>query len=180
VGIVSIVERLDRAQLEEILNRATERLTGDWLLVGGALVALWLEGRRTTEDVDLIPLNGAPEERYALMDLASELGLPIEAVNSAADYFVRRIEGWREELEPFLEGSRATIYRPTPTLFLLFKLRRLTAQDLQDCLAVIARSRAENLSMDVERVRAAVAELPATTDPALAERRAALLSALPP
>jgi hypothetical protein len=42
---------LDRARLERVVEAIAERLPGDWLLVGGALVALWLEPRRTTEDV---------------------------------------------------------------------------------------------------------------------------------
>ncbi len=72
---------------------------GEWLLVGGALVSVWVEPRRVTEDIDLIGLTGAPDERLALMDAVFSLGLPVEAVNSAADFFVHRISGWRDEIE---------------------------------------------------------------------------------
>ena len=41
------------------------------------------------------------------MDLASRAGLPIEAVSSAADFFVRKIDGWRDELVPLVRGPRA-------------------------------------------------------------------------
>ena len=104
------------------MTAVCERLDGEWLLLGGALVALWLEPRRVTEDVDLIGLRGTADERYALMELATELGLPVEAVNSAADFFVRRIPDWRAELVELRRGAGATVYRPSVTLFLLLKL----------------------------------------------------------
>jgi hypothetical protein len=172
------MEAMDRKRLEFVLARACERLTGDWLLVGGALVALWVEGRRTTEDVDLIGMEGTQEERFALMSLAAELQLPIEAVNSAADFFVRRVAGWREELEPFLRGASATIHRPTPTLFLLLKVGRLSAQDLADCLAVIRKARDEGLRLDGDRVTQAISALPSTSDSSVRVRRQQLLQAL--
>jgi hypothetical protein len=84
-------------------------------------VALWLEPRRVTEDIDLVGLGGSPDDRLDLMRFADAMGLPIEAVNSAADYFVRRVHGWEQELELFLAGTGARLYRPTATLFLLLK-----------------------------------------------------------
>ncbi len=172
------MEAMDRKRLEEVLERAVERLSGEWLLLGGALVALWVEGRRTTEDVDLIGLGGSAEERYALMELAADLGLPIEAVNSAADFFVRRVKGWREELEPFRKGPTSVIYRPTATLFVLLKMGRLSDQDLQDCVAVIEKAKRDGLRLDVVRLREALDVLPESTDEALLERRSTLLAHL--
>jgi hypothetical protein len=169
---------LERAGLERVVDAVAERLAGEWLLVGGALVALWLESRRTTEDIDILGLQGTAEERWALMELAVELGLPVEAVNSAADFFVRRIEGWRDELEPFRHGARGRVYRPTVTLFLLLKLARLSEQDLADCLAAIGRARTERLRFDPGRVLEALAALPLPGDGALAGRRAALRDAV--
>lgn len=169
---------LDRERLEAVLEAAEARLKGEWLLVGGALVCLWLEPRRVTEDVDLIGLSGTAEERLALMTLADDLGLPVEAVNSAADYFVRRIDGWREELEVFRAAGGFTLYRPSPTLFLLLKIGRLTEADLGDCLAVIRRARVEGLRIDAGRVRAALDALPPAADDILAERRTVVRAAL--
>lgn len=34
-----------------------------------------------------------------MMEVAEDLGLPIEAVNSPADFFLERIPGWRDQLE---------------------------------------------------------------------------------
>lgn len=154
-----------------------ERLHGDWLLVGGALAALWLdEPSRTTEDVDLVGLSGVPEERLDLMQFAEEMGLPIEAVNSAADFFVRRIPGWQEEIEIFRTGPKSRIYRPTPTLFLLLKIDRLSEQDLGDCLATIEKARGAGLRLNSERVLSALDALPPSD--ALEERRRRLRQAL--
>ena len=114
------------------------------------------------------------------MSLASSLGLPIESVNSAADYFVHRIPDWREQLEPLHRGSRSTIYRPTPTLFLLLKLARLSSQDLADCLALLERVRVQSLRLDAPRVQSALDALGPTEDADLAARRSLLRVSLPP
>jgi len=169
---------LDRARIEGVLAAFAERLEGDWLLVGGALAALWLLPRRVTEDIDLVGLTGTPEERLRVMELAEAVGLPVEAVNSAADFFVHRIEGWREEIEVFRSGPKARIYRPTPTLFLLLKIGRLSAQDLTDGLAMIEKAEVEGLHLDRERVLAALSALPASHDSALKDRRHMLRRAL--
>lgn len=81
--------RFDRARIQALLERVGERLDGAWLLIGGAAAAVWFAPARTTEDVDLVAFAGTQAERFALMELAAEEGLPIEAVNSAADFFVR-------------------------------------------------------------------------------------------
>ncbi len=162
---------LDRARIEAVVQAVADRLPGDWLLVGGALVALWLEPRRVTEDIDLVGLKGGPDERLALLGLAHDLGLPVEALNSAADFFVHRIDGWREEIEVFRVGAAGRIFRPTPTLFLLLKLGRLTESDLQDCLSVLDRARSDGLTFDSRRVAAAIDALPGAAEVPLAQRR---------
>ena len=165
---------LDRERLEAFLRAAEKRLEGEWLLVGGALVCLWLEPRRVTEDVDMLGLRGTMEERLALMSLAEDLGLPVEAVNSAADFFVRRIEGWRDEIEVFRKTEQMTLYRPSTTLFLLLKIHRLSEADLSDCIALVKRARADRLRMDTGRVLAALGALPPSEDESLVKRRSQL------
>ncbi len=169
---------LDRARLQALLADAGAQLDGEWLLIGGAAAAAWFADARTTDDIDLIALDATRARRIAVMDLAVAHGLPVEAVNSSADYFVRRIDGWRDQLVPLVQGPRAVIYRPTPTLFLLLKLARLSAIDLDDCLALIAHCRRVADPIDRARVAAALAALPATTDATRLARRAALASAI--
>lgn len=170
--------RFDQVRIAAFLELAGVRLTGDWLLIGGAAAAAWFSVERTTEDVDLIGLGGTAAERLALMDLAVDAGIPIEAVNSAADFFVRRIDGWRDELVVLVRGERATIYRPSATLFLLLKLARLTAIDLDDCLRLLAHCAAEGESVDAARVVLALDALPVTADADLASRRSILRAAV--
>ncbi len=170
--------RFDRDGVERVLAAVVDRLEGDWLIIGGAYVALWLEDRRTTEDVDLVPV-GAGAQRSKLLGVAVDLGLPVEAVNSAADFFLEKIEGWRDEIELLRSGAKGRIFRPSATLFLLLKARRLSAQDLEDCRAELARARREGRAVDAERVIALLRGLkPGDAD--LEARRLLLQSELSP
>ena len=167
-------EGLDRARLERFLGEIVDRLEGDWLLLGGALVALWLDPDRCTEDIDLVSMGERPSDRYQLLGIAEELGLPFEALNSAADFLVRKIPDWRQQTEPMTRGRSARIFRPTPTLFLLLKLRRLSEQDLQDCLHLLRLVGEEGLDLDRDRVLRALDDLDHVEEPALRERRGQL------
>jgi hypothetical protein len=162
---------LDQERISRLLDQLGERLVGQWLLVGGALVSVWVEPRRVTEDIDLIGLTGAPDERLALMDAVFSLGLPVEAVNSAADFFVHRIPGWRDEIEVLRQYTNCVFYRPTSTLFILLKMGRLSEQDLLDCIAVIEKARVELLRFDERRIIVAIQTLPETEDENLIRRR---------
>lgn len=166
---------LDRERLETIVNAVADRLPGDWLLLGGALVALWLDNRRTTMDVDLVGMEGTLEERYALMRLAAELGLAPEALNSASDFFLHQVPDWRREIEVWKRGAAGTIWRPTPTLLILLKSGRLSEQDLADCEAAIERARIEGHPLDRARLRPWLDSLPPASG-ALARRRERLRS----
>ena len=168
--------RFDRARIQAFVQLAGERLAGEWLLVGGGAAAAWFAPSRTTEDVDLIGLGFAQDERLALMELAASAQLPVEAVNSAADFFVRRIPGWRDMLVVLHRGARAIIYRPDATLFLLLKVGRLSEVDLDDCLALLDHGDA----LDRARVVGAIDALPTTSDQAALDRRQRLRARLDP
>ena len=168
----------DRARIEQLLAFFADRLDGEWLLIGGGAAAAWFSPSRTTEDLDLVGLLGSQDERMALMELASEAAVPIEAVNSAGAFFLRQIEGWRDEMVLLRRGTRATIYRPSATLFLLLKIERLTATDLEDCLALIDHCKISLERFDADRVRARIGELASTDDIALSERRQLLSTRL--
>jgi hypothetical protein len=170
--------RFDRSRIQGLLELAGERLVGDWLLIGGAAAAAWFAPVRTTEDIDLIGLGGSQAERLALMELAESAAIPIEAVNTAADFFLRRVDDWRDHLVPLHRGKNATIYRPTATLFILLKLHRLSAVDLDDCLALVQHCEESGEAIDRLRVHARIDALPYTDDAALGDRRARLRAAL--
>ncbi len=169
---------LGRDRIRRFLDAVSRRLSGEWLLVGGAAAAVWFSEGRVTEDIDLVGLEGTPGERLRLMQLAADEGLPVEAVNSAADFFLRRIEGWRDHIEPLLTGPSATIHRPDATLFLLLKCSRLSEVDFGDCRALLDFVHAHGLALDRARVLRALASLPDTEDEALRLRRARLQAAL--
>ncbi len=158
---------LDRDRLDAIVTSVCDRLEGEWLIIGGAIVALWFAPRRTTEDVDIIGLGGTAAERLSLMQLADSLGLPVESMNSAADFFVHRIADWRDQLVLFRKGAKGAVFRPSATLFLLLKVRRLDERDLEDCRGVIASGEA----FDRGRIAMEIAALPAAADEEVARRR---------
>lgn len=164
--------------MQKLVTQASERLEGEWLLVGGAAAALWFSAARVTSDIDLLPLEGSASQRRALMELAVESGLPVEAVNSAADFFVRRIDGWRDELVVLAQGSLATIFRPTATLFVLLKIGRLSEIDLSDCVELLAHCRSSGETIDVAKVCHHLDQLAATDDEALRGRRNSLRLAI--
>lgn len=169
--VTAMPQQFDRAAIERVIKAVADELDGDWLLVGGALVALWLEPRRVTEDIDIV--GNTADSRLRLMQLIDRLGLPVEAVNSAADFFVHRIAGWQREVELFRQGARGRILRPNATLFLLLKLRRLSERDLDDCLALLATKP----RFDTGRVHAELDALERTDDEELRKRRETLRNA---
>jgi hypothetical protein len=169
---------LDRARIEALLARAADTLDGDWMLVGGALAALWFSPERTTQDIDLVKRASSNDDRLRLMEVAEAEGLPVESVNSAADFVLRRIPDWTSGAVLLRSGKRAHIYRPSATVFLLSKLRRLGEQDLDDCIALMGWCAAHGEPLDRDRIRTAIDALPETTDRALADRRLQLAGAL--
>lgn len=162
--------RLDRQRIVEWLASVADALEGRFLVAGGAAAAAWFSPARTTEDIDIVAIDGGNTERLALLDHAAAAGLPIEAVSSTIDYFLRAIPDWREHLVEMHRGPRATVLRPDATLFLHLKLRRLSEADLGDCVALLGTDE----RVDTERLLAALAALPTTDDDALAERRDSL------
>ena len=145
---------LDRARLAELLEAACATLSGDWVLLGGALAALTFSAERVTEDIDLVPLGAPDGRRDQLMDFALAQSLPLEAVNSAADFFVRREAAGPEDFEVLREGASARILRPTPTLYIVLKCNRMSEADLADCLAQLAEARRAEATVDVPRILA--------------------------
>ena len=75
-------------------------------------------------------------------------------------------------------GSVGRVFRPTPALFLLLKLRRLSSRDLEDCLQLLRRCQQDGMAVDRERILSELAAVPPTDDVALASRRRRLREAL--
>lgn len=171
---------LDANRIRETLTSLLATLEGEWLLVGGALAALWFDERRVTEDLDLVGMSQTPQERYTLLDRVCRMGLPVETVNSAADYFVYRVAGWREHVEPFMRGARAALFRPTPELFLVLKAGRLSERDFEDCRLLVQWCGREARSIDATWIRRALALLPPAAGAGANARREQLFRLLAP
>ena len=143
---------MDRNLLDRFLDLAVDRLDGDWVILGGMVLPLVGIQHRVTLDIDVAGPEGN-RQTLELLEIAQSIGLPPEAVNQAAAFFLHRIPGWGQHLVPVRRGLRAVFHRPAATLYVLLKLARLTATDLQDCLRYVqwARDRNEPIQTDVIR-----------------------------
>lgn len=68
------------------------------------------------------------------MGIAESLGLPVESINHAGAYFLRKVPGFREHLVLLHKGPSVRIFRPEVELFIKLKLSRLSPSDLLDCI----------------------------------------------
>ena len=144
---------LNQETLQSFVELAGDRLTGDWVIIGGCVLHLLGLGQRITFDIDVAgPDESGMDQTVPLMEIAEELGLPVESINQAGAFFLRRIEGWAKDIVVIHRGRTATFHVPNATLFLLLKLGRLTESDLSDCLQIIEHARARNEPIHAERV----------------------------
>ena len=129
---------LNRQNLEEFVRLAANSVEGDWVLIGGTVLPLLGAGDRATFDIDIVPVaDAAQSDLIQLMEIAEGLGMPVESVNQAGAYFLRKIADFEEHLVLLHEGTRARIFRPDPTLYISLKVSRLSEADLEDCLSFI-------------------------------------------
>jgi len=143
--------------IKNVIQKICDRLTGDWILIGGAVLPLLNASDRYTQDIDLVgPKSSIQTETLALMQIAEEEGLPIEAINQAASYFFYKIEGWEKELKLIQKGKKANVYRPTATLYILLKLSRFTESDLEDCLKMIQYAKTIKEKIDQNKIKTAI------------------------
>lgn len=159
---------LRREAIRSFLEQAADRLEGDWILLGGAVVALLLDPDRGTEDIDLVPMAPAPDSRLRLMEAAVRAGLGVETVNSAADFFLRRLPGWESDLVELLRAGGLVIHRPGPRLFVRLKAARMNERDLEDCKLAV---RAEGAGLDWTAPLRELRECEATSESAEASAR---------
>ncbi|HLG20299.1 MAG TPA: hypothetical protein VI895_10860 [Bdellovibrionota bacterium] len=124
---------MNKSTIEKVVRILIEEEGGDWVLLGGSLARLEFGGRRATLDIELFSCDGKPESRLQLLRTAEKVGLPVEALNSAADFFLYRVPKWKEELILVRKGRRGRLYRPSKTLFCALKLSRGTDADIEDC-----------------------------------------------
>lgn len=110
------------------IEKASDRLSGDWIIIGGTVLYLLGIEERVTMDIDI-----APPSKASQMEMAQELGLPIEAINQTGAFFLHRLAGWENSIIEVRAGKTSRFYRPDVNLFIKLKAGRLTEQDLEDC-----------------------------------------------
>jgi len=124
---------MNRTDILKLTNEVFDRLEGDWLLVGGALLhVLGLSDRRTL-DIDLVPMQKVSnEDQLKVIEVAVKNGFPPETINFAAEYFVKKQKFWKDELVLLRTANKARIFRPSKKLFRALKEARGTETDKLD------------------------------------------------
>jgi hypothetical protein len=121
---------------KKFLKLVTEKLSGEFLVVGGAVLPLLGYHQRATVDIDFIGL-GKNERAQSLeiMRIASSLQLPPEAINSAAAIFIEQVKYTKADLIVLSKGPKATIFRPSTLFYMRLKFARMSESDFDDCKA---------------------------------------------
>jgi hypothetical protein len=130
---------LTPALLGKFLELASDRLEGDWVLLGGTLLPALGHNVRATVDIDVVSLSSErrQSQSLALMKIVEDLGLPVEAINGAAEYFLLKQTGFEKELVVLHAGKKARILRPNAFLYLRLKIERMSESDLIDCKTLL-------------------------------------------
>ncbi len=136
-------------QYDQFLINLLAEIDCDWVIVGGSLLALLKASNRSTSDIDICTLGELTNERrLQLMKIAQASGLPIEAVNPSADFFLREIPNWKESLVLFRSGKNGNLYRPSIELYFKLKLNRCSPTDVSDCVSFLKWHNENSLSYD--------------------------------
>lgn len=146
--------QIDNQILQEFVRKAVDRLSGDWIIIGGSVLQLLNIDIRVTTDIDVAgPDTATQKDTLTLMDIAADIGLPVEAINQAASYFLYKIPDWQSSLVLVRTGKKGRVLRPNTSLFLELKLARLTSSDLDDCLAMLAYTRRHKEPVEVKAMQ---------------------------
>ena len=78
---------LDHKVMKKFLKLAGARLSGDWVLLGGTLLPALGVDHRVTIDIDLAHKDQDGSQTLELMQIAEDLGLPVETINQAGAFF---------------------------------------------------------------------------------------------
>ncbi|MBI4924538.1 MAG: hypothetical protein HY843_01325 [Bdellovibrio sp.] len=136
---------VNKQALLEFLKLASNKLNGDWIVLGGSVLPLMGIESRVTTDIDVVKINNSTQaETLELMELTEKLGFPIETINQASAYFLFKIADFKKHLVLLQRGTNASFYRPDLYLFLQLKLPRLSESDFHDCVEMIKISKEES------------------------------------
>ena len=139
--------------LQKFLKLAGKKLKGDWIIMGGTVLPLLGVNYRVTVDIDLVAIGGdSNSQNLSLMSIADELGLPVETINQAGEYFLSKIKDVDSNLIELYCGESARMFRPNLYLYLKLKISRLTETDCTDCLKYIAYCKKNDPDIDAKKI----------------------------
>jgi hypothetical protein len=132
--------------MEKFIAKVLSQLEGDWVILGGTVLCLLGIDERVTMDIDMVAINNKQtnSQSIKLMEIAESLGLPVEAINQAGEYFLSKVDDFQDHLILFAESKRCKIYRPDTYLFLKLKLARSSETDISDCIAFLRHNLKES------------------------------------
>jgi len=138
--------------MEKFIAKVLTKLEGEWVIIGGTVLSLLGIDERVTMDIDMVSINNKTSNAQSikLMEIAEGLGLPVEAINHAGEYFLSKVNGYQEHLVLFAESKKCKIYRPDAFLFLKLKLARSSETDLHDCMAFLKHNEEEAKALKKE------------------------------
>lgn len=128
---------MDRDQIEQYLREvgaelAAQGLTGEILITGGAYMALVLQSRASTKDVDAVPISDPAPLRDAAANVARKHGLPSDWLNDGVKGFIAVEPTAR--LWGDYEGLR--VYEPGEDYMFAMKVSAGRPEDLRDITAL--------------------------------------------
>ena len=131
--------------MKKFIAKVLTNLEGEWVIIGGTVLSLLGIDERVTMDIDMVAINNkqSNSQSIKLMEIAESLGLPVEAINQAGEYFLSKVDGFQDHLILFAESKKCKIYRPDAYLFLKLKLARSSETDLRDCMAFLRHNQEE-------------------------------------
>ncbi len=151
---------MEKKLLEKFIHLLVNKVEGKWIIIGGSVLPLLEASSRPTQDIDIAgPPQSTQKDTLTLMEIAQSLGLPIEAINQAASFFLYKIPNWEKELVLIHKSSKASIFRPSATLYILLKLNRFSETDFEDCMKMIAYAKTHQESIDKKRIQKTIQEL---------------------
>ena len=141
--------------MEKFIAKVLTKLEGEWVIIGGTVLTLLGIDERVTMDIDMVLINNKTSNAQSikLMEIAEGLGLPVEAINQAGEYFLSKVDGYQDHLVLFAESKKCKIYRPDAFLFLKLKLSRASETDLSDCLAFLKHNEGEARALKKELLK---------------------------
>lgn len=140
--------------LEKLVEKALQKLQGDWVIIGGTVLPLVGVEYRVTVDIDMIPMQDKGNDSLlSLMELADAIDLPVETINSAGLFFLKKIPNWQKRLVLHKESKKCRIYRPNFDLYLELKISRFSESDESDIIAYLRWHKEQDFDFNLEKAQ---------------------------